>query len=170
MLPTSLTWQFDGGARYAVTPKLKLIGGVFELEKPYFNLDANDVDRQLGVQRSKGVELSVAGEVTKSLNVNIGALAGAVNITGPNLAADGVGSVAVGQPHLMFVAAANYALPRRPAVSIDVRFLYIGAAPESLDNDVSTVPATLLEYRGPVQIHRLRQEQHRSCPDPERPG
>lgn len=148
VLPASLTWQFDFGARYVVTPRLKLIAGVFELQKPYFNLDTNNVDRQLGVQRGRGVELSVAGELAKNLNVNIGALAGKVGITGPNLAADGVGSIAVGQPHLMFVAAANYSLPRWPAASIDVRFLYIGAAPESLDNRVSTQPATLLNIGG----------------------
>jgi len=148
VLPASLTWQFDLGARYAVTPRLKLIGGVFELQKPYFNLDTSNVDRQLGVQQAKGAELSVAGEVTHNLNVNIGALAGVVGITGPNLAADGVGSVAIGQPHLMFVASANYALPRWPAASIDVRFLYIGAAPETLDNRVSTATATLLNIGG----------------------
>ena len=148
VLPASLTWQVDGGARYAVTPKLKLIGGVFELEKPYFNLDASNVDRKLGVQRSKGVELSVAGEVTKNLNVNIGALAGAVNITGPDLAQDGVGSVAIGQPHLTLAAGANYALPRWHAASIDVRFLHIGSAPETLDNRVKTSPASILNIGG----------------------
>lgn len=148
VLPPSLTWQFDFGARYAVTPKLKLISGVFELQKPYFNLDATNVDRQLGVQRSKGVELSLAGEVTQNLNVNIGALAGAVNITGPNLAAEGVGSVAIGQPHLTLAAGANYALPGWHAASLDARFLYIGAAPETLDNRVKTSPASILNIGG----------------------
>ncbi|MFL6759043.1 TonB-dependent receptor domain-containing protein [Sphingomonas sp.] len=148
VLPASLTWQFDLGARYAVTPKLKLIGGVFEVEKPYFNLDTSNFDRQLGVQQAKGVELSVAGEVTQNLNVNIGALAATVGITGPNLAAQGVGSIAIGQPHLTFVAAANYALPRWHTASIDVRFLYIGTAPETLDNRVSTSPASILNIGG----------------------
>jgi iron complex outermembrane receptor protein len=148
VLPASLTWQFDFGARYVVTPKLKLIGGVFELEKPYFNLDASNVDRQLGVQRSRGVEFSVAGEVTPNLNVNIGALAGTVGITGPDLAAEGVGSVAIGQPHVSFVAAANYVLPRWHAASIDLRFLYIGAAPETLDARVETSPASILNIGG----------------------
>jgi len=148
VLPASLTWQVDFGARYVVTPKLKLIAGVFELQKPYFNLDTSNVDRQLGVQQSKGIELSVAGEVTNHLNVNIGAIAGKVGITGSNLTADGVGSIAVGQPHLQYVASANYALLRWPAASIDVRFLYIGAAPETLDNRVSTAPATILNIGG----------------------
>ena len=46
VLPASLTWQADSGARYAVTPKLKIIAGVFELQKPYFNVDTNNIDRK----------------------------------------------------------------------------------------------------------------------------
>ena len=148
VLPASLTWQADLGARYAVTPRLKLIAGVFELQKPYFNLDTSNIDRELGVQRAKGVEVSVAGEVTENLNVNIGVLHGLVRITGPNLAAEGVGSVAVGQPRLTYVAAANYALPWWPAASLDVRVVHVSSAPESVDNAVYTRPATSLAVGG----------------------
>jgi iron complex outermembrane receptor protein len=148
VLPASLTWQADFGVRYAVTPKLKLIAGVFELQKPYFNLDASNVDRELGVQRAKGVELSVAGEVTENLNVNIGVLDGQVGITGPNLAAEGVGPVAVGQTRLLYVATANYALPWWPAASLDVRIVHISSAPESVDNAVYTRPATSVAIGG----------------------
>jgi iron complex outermembrane receptor protein len=148
VLPASLTWQADLGARYAVTPKLKLIAGVFELQKPYFNLDTHNVDRELGAQRAKGVEFSVAGEVTENLNVNIGVLHGLVGITGPNLAAEGVGPVAVGQPRLTYVATANYALPWWPAASLDVRVVHVSSAPESVDNAVFTRPATSLAIGG----------------------
>jgi iron complex outermembrane receptor protein len=148
VLPASLTWQADFGARYALTPKLKIIAGVFELQTPYFNLDTSNIDRELGVQQAKGVELSVAGEVTDHLNVNVGVLDGLVRITGPNLAAEGVGSVAIGQPRLEYVATANYALPWWPAASLDLRLLHIGPSPESLDNGVYTRTATLLNIGG----------------------
>jgi iron complex outermembrane receptor protein len=148
VLPASLTWQVDAGARYAVTPRLKLIAGVFELQKPYFNLDTHNVDRELGVQQAKGVELSVAGEVSENLNVNIGVLDGAVRINGPNLAAEGVGPVAVGQPRLTYKATANYVLPWWPAASLDIRVVHISSAPESVDNAVSTRPATSLAIGG----------------------
>ena len=71
-----------------------------------------------------------------------------MNITGPNLAAEGVGSVAIGQPHLTLAAGANYALPGWHAASLDARFLYIGAAPETLDNRVKTSPASILNIGG----------------------
>jgi iron complex outermembrane recepter protein len=148
VLPASLTWQVDTGARYDITPKLKVIAGVFELQKPYFNLDTNNIDRMLGVQRARGIELSVAGEVTENLHVNVGVLDGRVGITGPDLAAEGVGSVAIGQPRLMYVATANYSFPRWEAASLDVSAAHVGTAPESLDNGVYTRPANLLNIGG----------------------
>ena len=148
VLPASLTWQVDTGVRYAVTPRLKIIAGVFELQKPYFNLDPANVDRQLGLQQAKGFELSIAGEVFNDLDVNVGVLAGRVSITGPNLAAEGVGPVAVGQPTLMYAANANYAFPRWPAASLDLSINYFGTAPATVDNKVYAPTAVLVNLGG----------------------
>jgi hypothetical protein len=69
ILPDARTWQADTGIRYLVTPRVKLIAGVFEIEKPYFNLDSSDVDRALGLQRATGLELSASGEVIRNFNL-----------------------------------------------------------------------------------------------------
>jgi iron complex outermembrane recepter protein len=148
VLPASLTWQVDAGARYAVTPKLKIVAGVFELKKPYFNLDTNNIDRELGAQQARGIELSVAGEVTEDFHINVGVLDGRVGITGPGLAAEGVGSVAVGQPRLMYVANANYSLPWWEVASLDASATHFGTTPESVDNGVYTPPVTLVSVGG----------------------
>lgn len=148
VLPASLTWQVDSGVRYLVTPKLKIIAGVFELQKPYFNLDTNNVDRELGVQKAKGFELSVAGEPVEYLHVNIGTIYGRVSILGPDLAAERVGSVAVGQPRLMYVANTDYTLPWYPAASLDVSATHFGAAPESVDNGIYTPRVTRVNFGG----------------------
>jgi iron complex outermembrane recepter protein len=148
VLPASLTRQVDSGLRYAVTPKLKIIAGVFDLQKPYFNVDTNNIDRNLGAQQAKGIELSVAGEVTEDFHVNAGVLDGRVGITGPDLAAEGIGSVAIGQPRLLYVASANYSFPWWEAASVDVAAAHVGTAPESLDNGVYTPAATLLNIGG----------------------
>jgi iron complex outermembrane receptor protein len=155
VLPASLTWQVDSGARYAVTPKLKIIAGVFELQKPYFNLDTSNIDRALGVQQARGIELSVAGEVTEDFHVNVGVLDGRVGITGPDLAAEGVGSVAVGQPRLMYQANANYDLPWWKPASIDVAATHFGTAPESVDNGVYVPAATFLSIGGRYKFTTL---------------
>ena len=85
ILPAAQTWQVDGGFRYLLSSNLKLIAGLFEVNKPYFNLDEKSVDRQLGFQRGKGFEFSIAGQITKNLTVNAGGLVGHVEVMGPTL-------------------------------------------------------------------------------------
>ena len=152
VLPASKTWQFDSGIRYVVTPKFKIIAGVFELQKPYFNLDANNIDRELGIQQAKGVELSIAGELTRYLHVNIGVLDGKVSISGPNLAAEKVGSIALGQPRLTYVANADYTLPWWPAASLDASATHFGTAPASVDNGIYVPAITQVNLGGRYQF------------------
>jgi iron complex outermembrane receptor protein len=152
VLPASKTWQIDSGIRYVVTPKFKIIAGVFELQKPYFNLDSNDIDRELGVQRANGVELSIAGELAKYVHVNIGVLDGRVSIIGPNLAAERVGFVAVGQPLLTYVGNVNYNLPWVPTASLDVSATHFGTAPASIDNGVYSPAVTQVNLGGRYQF------------------
>jgi iron complex outermembrane recepter protein len=155
VLPASKTWQVDSGIRYVVTPKFKIIAGVFELQKPYFNLDTNNVDRELGVQRAKGVELSIAGELVEHLHVNIGVLRGKVSIKGPDLAAEKVGPNALGQPLLTYVANASYDLPWWPAVSLDASATHFGTQPASIDNGVHSPAVTLVNLGGRYQFTAL---------------
>jgi hypothetical protein len=90
--------------------------------------------------------------VTENLHVNVGVLEGRVGISGPNLAAEGVGAVAVGQPRVMFVATANYSLPWWKAASLDVSVVHVGAAPESVDNGVYTLPFTNVDIGGRYKL------------------
>ncbi len=134
ILPTARTWQIDGGIRYPFTSNLSLIAGYFELNRPYFNFDADNVERQLGDQRASGLELSLAGELIGGLHVNVGALIGHVEITGANLAAQGIGSAAVGQPRNTILASAVYALPHLPAWSVDLNILHFSSVPSAVDD------------------------------------
>jgi iron complex outermembrane receptor protein len=148
ILPDARTWQTDAGFRFLLTSKLKLIAGVFEIQKPYFNFDTNNVDRQLGIQRARGVELSVAGEIFPNLNVAVGALLGEVKIIGSNLAAAGVGTTAFGQPHVQATINANYKFPWSPALSADITFQEFGTAPASVDDVAQNHTATVLAVGG----------------------
>lgn len=71
-VPAQLTRQIDAGIKYQWTPRLVLVAGVFEIEKPYFDLDELNVYRQVGTTRNRGIELSLAGEVTRQLTVVAG--------------------------------------------------------------------------------------------------
>ena len=141
VLPASRTWQAESGVRYLATSRLKLITGVYELQKPYFNLDANNVDRNLGVQRARGVELSISGQQIAHFDINAGILYAKVSIVGQDLAAQGIGPIAIGQPRLQYVVNLNYTLPQSPQLSLDLAATHFGTQPASVDNRIYT-PAT----------------------------
>ena len=148
VLPASRTWQVDSGVRYLVTPRFKVITGVYELQKPYFNLDTSGIDRDLGVQRARGVELSISGQQIAHFDINAGILAQKVAIVGSDLAAEGVGPIAIGQPRLQYVADVNYTLPWWPALSLDLGAVHFGSQPASVNNRIYTPAVTQLNVGG----------------------
>ena len=148
ILPDARTWQDDAGIQYQLAPKLKLIAGVFEIEKPYFNFDNENVDRKLGLQRAEGVETSVSGELVKNLSVTAGALFGSVRILGPNLQAEGVGPIAFGQPRVQGTLSLDYKFQSLPKLSADATIIYFGHTPASVDNVVQNPSQTLLFLGG----------------------
>ena len=148
ILPASRTWQVDSGVRYAVTPRLKIITGVYELQKPYFNLDTSGIDRQLGVQQARGAELSISGQQIEHFDINVGILAAKVSIVGSNLAAEGVGPIALGQPRLQYVANINYTVPWWPVLSLDLAATHFGTQPASVDNGIYSPAVTWLNFGG----------------------
>jgi iron complex outermembrane receptor protein len=148
VLPASRTWQLDSGLRYAMTSHLKIIAGVYEIQKPYFNLDTNNVDRELGLQQAKGAELSISGQQIAHFDINAGILAAKVNIAGPDLAAESVGPVALAQPRLQYVINVNYTVPWRPALSLDLAATHFGSQPGNVSNSVYTPAVTELNFGG----------------------
>jgi iron complex outermembrane receptor protein len=144
ILPATRTWQADSGLRYMFTPNVKLIAGLFEINKPYFNLDTSNVERELGMQRARGVELSLSGELVSHLHIAAGALLGQVTINGPNLQAEGVGRYAFGQARDQGVITADYSFPQWPAASADLTIFHAGATPSSIDDAVQAPAVTSL--------------------------
>lgn len=148
ILPASLTWQIDSGVRYALMTKLKVIAGVYELQKPYFNLDTGGIDRELGIQRARGLEFSLSGQQIDHFDINVGVLVAKVGTIGPDLAAEGVGPVAVGQPRLQYVANVNYTVPCWPVLSLDLAATHFGRQPASVDNSLYTPAVNWLNLGG----------------------
>jgi len=146
ILPTARTWQVDAGTRYALTKGVKFVTGVFEIEKPYFNLDTDGYDRQLAVQRAKGIEFSLSGSVGKDFHLTVGALLGEVSVLGANLRAAGIGPFAFGQPHFQSAINADYAFT--PAISADIAVFRFGTAPVSNDDLLQQPPQTFLSIGG----------------------
>lgn len=72
--PALRTRQMDAGLRYAFAPKLSMIIGLFNVKKPYFNLDASNRFRELGSVSNRGVEFSLAGSAVPGVTAVAGAL------------------------------------------------------------------------------------------------
>ncbi len=69
--PATRTWQIDGGIRWSPASTLQLILGAFEIHKPYFNIDAENVYTQLGQLQYRGLETSLS-VVDDGLTVLVG--------------------------------------------------------------------------------------------------
>ncbi len=136
ILPVSRTSQVDAGIRYHVAENLDAIAGVFKISKPYFNLDTNILDRQLGMQQATGLELSLSGKLASNIHINGGALLGSVRIRGDGLSAAGVGEQAYGQPHNQYSVDLDYSFETYGRLSLDVQAYHFGAAPASIDDRV----------------------------------
>ena len=81
-LPAIKTSQRDAGVRYAITDAVKLVAGVFDIRKPYFNLDESNRFTLLGDVINQGIEASVAGAVTPRLSIVAGAVLLRPRVTG----------------------------------------------------------------------------------------
>lgn len=95
--PASLTEQVDAGIRYAITPRLKLVAGVFEIKKPYFDTDLTGFYTRVGGVRHRGVELSLAGQVSEGLTIVAGSIFLQGRLSGSLVDQGVVGRVPVGR-------------------------------------------------------------------------
>ncbi len=120
--PAIRTRQIDAGLRYAITPKLSLVAGVFSVKKPYFNLDGTQRYRQLGVVDNKGIEISLAGPIASGVSLVAGTVLMDPKISG-EITGHPVGS-----------------LTRRSIVNLDWR-LANGTSPLSLDMALESISA-----------------------------
>jgi iron complex outermembrane receptor protein len=139
--PAILTFQYDGGIRWAVTPKLRLVAGLFNVEKPYFSLDNARIYRRLGQVRHRGAELSIVGEVTPRLNLLAGAVFLHARVSGEEVEVGAIGSRPVGSAPRTLLFSADYRLPWVAGLSANISVNSIGKRTANSANTVF-VPAT----------------------------
>ena len=81
-LPALRTRQVEAGVRWTLAKDIKLIAGVFDVRRPYFELDADNFFRVLGDVKHQGVELSLTAKPVAGLNVVAGAVLMRPRVTG----------------------------------------------------------------------------------------
>ncbi len=94
--PAIRTEQMDAGLRFAVTPKLTLIAGLFSVKKPYFNLDPVSRFRELGSVDNRGIELSLTGQLAPGWTLLAGTLLLDPRISGEVVRSGQIGERPVG--------------------------------------------------------------------------
>nr|WP_245620250.1 TonB-dependent receptor [Phenylobacterium immobile] len=105
--------------------------GWFDIEKPYFNLDATRMWRELGVERHKGVEASLAGEVARGLSMVAGYVRQTPRVEGEAVRLGLIGDRPVGQPRDTARVSLDYRPFGTPVFSVDAAFSFYGARPVS---------------------------------------
>jgi iron complex outermembrane recepter protein len=145
--PAVITEQKDAGIRWAVSPRFSAIVGVFEITKPYFNLDPANRFRDLGQLRHRGVELSVAGNVLPGLNVVAGTLFLDAEVSGELVDAGIVGRKAVASIERRSIGSIDYRFPDSP-FSIDALVEETAERVANVKNTVVVPPRAVLAVGG----------------------
>jgi len=120
--PAIRTRQVDAGANWSITPKMRLIAGLFRIEKPYYGLDSARYFRALGKIRHQGGEISFTGNPIDGLSIVGGAVILDATLSGTEVASGTIGKRPVGSSPLTIIASADYRLPMWRAFSFDVNY------------------------------------------------
>lgn len=120
--PAIRTEQKEAGIRWRVTPGFTAVAGVFDIRKPYFNLDAGNRFRQLGEVRHRGIELSLAGQLAKGLNLVFGNVLLDADVSGEEVRLGVIGNRPVATFVRYTVAAIDYKLPMVDGLSLSANF------------------------------------------------
>ncbi|MDM7956627.1 TonB-dependent receptor [Blastomonas sp.] len=147
-LPAIITRQSEAGLRYQISPDVRLVAGVFDLRKPYFDLDVDNVFRALGDVRNRGIELSLSGKVTGNLSIALGGVLLDPKVTGDGVRLGRLGRRPVGTPRQRLDVNLDWRLTSLPGVSIDAGISHAGRLPATIDNTVFIQARTLVSLGG----------------------
>lgn len=146
-LPAILTSQRDAGIRWSINERLRLVAGLFDVRKPYFNRDATGLFAQLGDVRSRGIEMSLSGALTSWLTTVVGAVLLDPQVNGEGVALGRVGPRPVGLPRRKLDLSLDWRTPV-DAISLDLRVAHQSRRPATTLNRVYLPDRTLIDMGG----------------------
>lgn len=139
------TTQADAGVRWTVRPGLNALVGVFDLRKPYHNLDATNRFVVLGNVRHRGAEFSFSGQVHPSLKVVAGALLLQARVSRDAVALGRSGRRPINQPARLLRANADWQPPGMAGWSFDLGVTHSSKRMATLDNRISLPGRTIVD-------------------------
>jgi iron complex outermembrane recepter protein len=120
--PAIRTEQKEAGVRLKLSKKVTAVVGYFDVEKPYFNLDAASRFRQLGAVRNRGVEFSLAGEVAPGLVVVAGNVYLDAEVSGEEVDRGLIGDRPIGTFRRHTIISMDYKVPWVEPLSLTASF------------------------------------------------
>jgi iron complex outermembrane receptor protein len=144
-LPAIRTSQVDAGVRWAIDARMKLVAGVFDVRKPYFNTDEANAFTILGDVRHRGAELSFAGNPVDNVSIIAGAVLMQPRVTGDAVELGRVAAIPLNQPARVLRANAEWRPSFLPGFSIDGAAANFGQRAASRDNLVFVPSYTLID-------------------------
>jgi len=142
--PAIKTRQADAGIRWAITPNIKAVAGVFEVTKPYYNVDPDLRFRSLGKVRHRGIELSLAGQPLPGLTVVTGTVFLDASLSGEEVDAGLIGGKPIAAIERYTVASIDYRLPQVPGLSFDAIMESTGDRVANAANTLVVPPRAVL--------------------------
>lgn len=143
-LPAIRTRQIDAGMRWNIDDRWRLVAGLFQVEKPYFINNEQNVYTVQGDVQHRGLELSLHGRPTDRLTVLAGAVLMDPQVTGPAVDSGRLGRRPVGQTDRMLRMNLDYQLPFR-GWAIDVGASHYGERVASRSGVSKTPAYTLID-------------------------
>ena len=141
--PALRTRQVDGGLRWQLSPDLRAIAGIFDVAKPYYSVDENNVWRRSGEVSNRGAEFSLSGKLRPNLSVVAGAAFIDPRVTGEAVRSGRIGRRPTDTARTTLLLSADWKVPGLEALSFNVRGAYTGRVMATLDNRVS-IPSRLI--------------------------
>jgi iron complex outermembrane receptor protein len=138
------TEQREAGVRWQITEQLRLVAGVFEVRKPYFNLDELSVWRELGEVENRGLEVSLSGNLRPNFSIVAGAVLLDAEVTGEAVSLGRVGPLPVGSTRATALLSLDWSPDALDDVSFDMSASYSDDVVATRDNAVVIPARTLL--------------------------
>jgi iron complex outermembrane receptor protein len=141
----TITAQIDGGFRYTLMPGLTLVGGVFEVKKPFFDLDQTGFFGRLGNVRHRGVEVSLSGSPLPGLTVVTGVVGLKARLSGPLVDNGTMGEIPPDTVPLTGLFTLQYGPKHWDGFSIDGRISHADSYTANVENTFKSAPVTTVD-------------------------
>ncbi|MCA0977164.1 TonB-dependent receptor [Qipengyuania flava] len=144
-LPAIRTRQADAGIRWMLNDRMKLVAGMFDVRKPYFNTDALNRFVVLGDVRHRGAELSFSGNPSDHLSLVLGAVLMEPRVTGEAVDHGLIGELPLGEPGRLVRGNVDWRPAELPQVSFDLDITNYSERAASRDNIIILPGYTIID-------------------------